>query len=130
MDINRYNKKYRQFFRFCIVGLACTSLDAIIYYSFLIFASYLVALVSGYILSLIANYFLTIYWTFSAKPSLLNAIGIVAAHLFNLFVVRMGLMCLFVEKLSINESIAYLPMLVISVFTNFYIIKFIVNRIK
>ena len=87
----------KELIRFCIVGVLCTALDSAIFYTVRLFAPYQVALVAGYLLSLIANYFLTIYWTFKSKPNTKNAVGIVAAHLFNLFVVRMGLMYCFVN---------------------------------
>lgn len=118
-----------EFFRFCIVGALCTGIDAVIYYLVLMIASYQCSLVSGYLLSLIVNYFLTIYWTFQTKPNKGNAIGIIAAHLFNLFVVRMSLMYFFVDIMRINEKIAYVPTLAISVITNFIIIKLLVNRL-
>ncbi len=124
------NTRLKEFIRFCVVGLVCTILDSAIFYTVRLFAPYQVALVTGYSLSLIVNYFLTIYWTFQSKPNRGNAIGIVAAHLFNLFVVRMGLMYIFVNIMSISDKIAYIPTLLISVVTNFIIIKLIVNRLK
>lgn len=119
-----------EFVRFCIVGVICTAIDAVIFYAVRSFASYPVALVSGYVLSLIVNYFLTIYWTFKSKPNAKNAIGVVAAHLFNLFIVRMGLMYIFVDFISINDRIAYIPTLAISVITNFLIVKLVINKLK
>lgn len=128
--INKYktNKSFREFVRFCIVGGICTVLDATIFYVVRLFASYQVALVCGYCLSLIVNYFLTIYWTFKKKASVKNAIGVVGAHLFNLFVVRMGLMYLFVDCMGMDDKIAYVPTLLISMVTNFIVVKFVVNR--
>lgn len=123
------NKSLREFVKFCVVGAFCTCLDAIIFYSVRRVAPYQIALISGYSLSLIVNYFLTIYWTFQKKASPKNAVGIVAAHLFNLFVVRMGLMCLFVDIIGIIDRIAYIPTLVISVVTNFVIVKLVVSRL-
>ena len=119
----------REFLKFCVVGAVCTLLDAAVFYIVRNFASYQISLVSGYLLSLIVNYFLTIYWTFGSRPSIKNAIGIIAAHLFNLFVVRMSLMYIFVDMMGLNDRIAYLPTLAISVVTNFIIIKFIVNKL-
>lgn len=119
-----------EFVRFCAVGALCTALDAIIFYSVRIIAPYQVALVLGYLLSLVANYFLTIYWTFQSKPNKKNAIGIVTAHLFNLFVVRMSLMFVFVDIMAIDDKLAYIPTLIISMVTNFVIIKFIVEKLK
>jgi putative flippase GtrA len=91
---------------------------------------YPVALVSGYILSLVVNYFLTVRWTFKSKANAKNAVGIVAAHLFNLFVVRMGLMYLWVNGCKLPERTAYLPTLAISVVANFIIIKLIIVKLN
>lgn len=114
------------FLRFCIVGTFCTGVDAAIYYVVRLFASYQTALFCGYCLSLCLNYCLTIHWTFKAKDSLKNGIGIVLSHLFNLFVVRMGLMYIFVNVFRLNDNIAYIPTLIVSVITNYLIIKVVV----
>lgn len=118
----------KAFLRFCIVGGICTGIDAVIFYSLLNLLGYQISLICGYLLSLVVNYFLTIFWTFEAKPNLYNAIGIVASHLFNLFVVRMGLMWLFVEHFGLKENISYIPTLIISVITNYMIIKYVVKK--
>ena len=120
----------RQFIRFCIVGGTCAIIDAIVFYIVRLFAPYQVALVSGYIISLCVNYFLTIYWTFKTSPSAHNFIGIIGAHMFNLFVVRMGLMWLFVEVFEWDDSIAYIPMAIISAVTNFLVIRIVVKFSK
>lgn len=123
-------ERYGEFIRFCVVGAVCTGIDACIFYVVRTFASYQIALVSGYILSLVINYFLTIYWTFKSKPNPKNAVGVVAAHIFNLFVVRMGLMYIFVNGFSVNDRLAYIPTLAISVITNFIIVKLVINKLK
>ena len=120
----------RQFIRFCIVGGTCAIIDAIVFYIVRLFAPYQVALVSGYLISLCANYFLTIYWTFKTSPSAHNFVGIIGAHMFNLFVVRMGLMWLFVEVFEWDDSIAYIPMAIISAVTNFLVIRTVVKISK
>lgn len=128
--INILYKTYGEFIRFCIVGIICTLLDACIFYCVRLFATYPVSLVCGYLLSLIVNYFLTVYWTFSAKSTFRNLIGIILAHVFNLFIVRMGLMYIFVDILDIHDRIAYIPTLLISMITNFLIIRCIVKKSK
>ena len=50
--------------------------------------------------------------------------------MFNLFVVRMGLMLLFVEVLGLKDSIAYIPMAVISAVTNYLVIRTVVKYTK
>ena len=121
------HKEMRQFVRFCIVGGICAMIDAAIFYVVRLFAPYQVALVSGYLLSLCVNYLLTVYWTFHTKPAALNFVGIIGAHMFNLFVVRMGLMLLFVEVLGLKDTIAYIPMAVISAVTNYIVIRTVVK---
>lgn len=118
-----------EFIRFCIVGAICTGIDASIFYLVRLFAPYQVALITGYLISLLINYVLTIYWTFQSQPTKGNAIGVIAAHLFNLFVVRMSLMYIFVNVIGLSDKLAYIPTLAISVITNFLIIKIIINKI-
>lgn len=122
------NDRLREFIRFCIVGGMCAVIDACIFYIVRLFAPYQIALVSGYVLSLCVNYYLTVKWTFKVGASKSNAFGIIMAHLFNLFIVRMGLMWLFVDTMQIPDSIAYLPMAVISAVSNFLVVKLAVNK--
>lgn len=124
------NSRYSEFVKFCIVGALCTAVDAAIFYIAIQLTSYMIALCSGYLLSLFLNYFLTVYWTFKTTANKKNAIGIISAHIFNLFVVRMGLMSFFIKTLCMSERMAYIPTLIISVVTNFIIIKFIITKIK
>ena len=127
-EIYSGDSKSAEFIRFCIVGVIATALDAAIFYLVRLFASYQIALVSGYCLSLIVNYLLTIYWTFKKKPSTGNLFGVIAAHMFNLFVVRMSLMWIFVNIMEIPDRIAYIPTLLISMVTNFLVVRFAVNK--
>ena len=124
------NQEMRQFVRFCIVGGTCALIDAAIFYVVRLFAPYQVALISGYLISFCVNYLLTVYWTFETHSSVLNLVGIIGAHMFNLFVVRMGLMLLFVEVFGIKDSIAYLPMAAISAVTNYLVIRTVVKYSK
>lgn len=129
--INRIysSPSFGELFRFCIVGTIATGIDATVFYLVRQVAVYQVALISGYFISLVANYFLTVLWTFKQKPSVNNAIAVMLAHLFNLFVVRMGMMFILVEELSVNDSYAYIPTVILSVMTNFIIIKFLIKRL-
>lgn len=124
------NKETQQFVRFCIVGATCFLIDAAVYHTVRKFAPYLVALFSGYVISLCFNYFLTVYWTFQTRSSVLNLVGIVGAHMFNLFVVRAGLLLLFVEYFGLSSGIAYWPMAVISAATNYLVIRTVVKYSK
>lgn len=121
--------RFREFLRFCIVGGICTLIDAGVFYALHNHTGYRIAMIAGFYVSICVNYVLNIYWSFKEKPTLKNAIGILAAHLFNIFVVRMSLMWLFVDVARMTDSIAYLPTLAISMVTNFVIIRFVVKRI-
>lgn len=124
-------RRHREFLRFCVVGGVCTLLDAFIFYVLnLLTGIYQLALVCGYVLSLVLNYFMTIYWTFGVKATAGNAVGVVAAHLFNLFVVRMGLMAMMVGCAGMDARVAYLPVVCVSVLTNFYIIRRVVRLFR
>ena len=123
------SQRFGELIRFCIVGTFSTGIDAAVFYLVRVVAIYQVALISGYFISLVANYFLTVIWTFKKTPSVNNAIAVLFAHLFNLFIVRMGVMYLIVEELSIDDRYAYIPTVFLSVFTNFNIVKFLVKRL-
>ena len=127
-EIYSGNSKSAEFVRFCLVGVIATALDAGIFYLVRLFAPYQVALVSGYCLSFIVNYLLTTYCTFKKKTSTGNLFGMIAAHMFNLFVVRMSLMWIFVNITEIPDRIAYIPTLLISMVTNFLVVRFAVNK--
>ena len=122
--------KTGEFVRFCIVGAIATLIDAGVFYLVIMKASYYVALVSGYLISLIVNYFLTVIWTFKKKPNAGNAIGVLTAHMINLFVVRMGTMYVLVDLLLMNDKVAYIPTVALSVVTNFVIVRFFVCGVK
>lgn len=124
------NKRERveEFVKFCIVGTICSGIDAVIFYLISSFTTYQVALISGYVAGLVVNYILTVYWTFSQKPSLKNAISVITAHLINLFVIRMGLMWFFVMVMRQSDKIAYVPTIIISVIVNFFMVRFAVTK--
>lgn len=118
----------QQFIRFCIVGAFATLLDAALFYMFRQWMSYQASVVLSYTICLLLNMVLTLRWTFRRKFSLRNVMGVMWAHLFNLFVVRYKLMELFVVTLKMSDRLAYLPTLGISVVVNFLIIRAIVHK--
>lgn len=118
----------QQFIRFCIVGAFATLLDAALFYMFRQWMTYQASMVLSYTICLLLNMVLTLRWTFRRKFSLRNVMGVMWAHLFNLFVVRYKLMELFVVTLKMSDRLAYLPTLGISVVVNFLIIRAIVHK--
>lgn len=122
------NVHFMEFIRFCTVGVLCTVIDASLFYLIKLAFCYQMALSIAYIISLIINYYLTTYWTFKVKPSKKNFVGIVSVHLFNLFVVRMGLMWFFISYCHLSENLAYIPTLMLSVMVTFVLIRIIAKN--
>ncbi len=125
-DNNRRN--IAEFIRFCIVGAIATGIDAALFYAAKTVVPYQVALVIGYLISLTVNYYLTTKWTFKVKQTWANLVGIISVHLVNLFIVRMGLMFLFVRQMGLDSNVAYVPMLIVSVLFSFVAIKIIIHK--
>jgi len=117
------SSKLHQFLRFCIVGIICTGIDAGVYYSLYRWTGYQMAMICGFFLSLSVNYLLNTYWSFQQKPSIRTAIGVFTAHCLNIFVVRMALMWFFIHLMGLDEGVAFVPTLIISVITNFLLIR-------
>ena len=124
------NMKFQEFLRFSIVGGVCTLIDACVFYLLYRNYGYRLAISAGFVASISVNYILNVYWSFKEKPTIKNAIGLLMAHVFNIFVIRMSLMWLFIDLIKLPESIAYVPTLLISIITNFIIIRFIVKHIN
>ena len=124
------NPKSAEFVRFCIVGAMATLIDAIVFFIANHYLSYKEAIVTAYFTSLLFNYYLTVLWTFKQKPSTKNVLGVVMAHLFNLFVVRWGLMAFFVSLLAYKESISYILTLALSTISNFVVVRYAVKKSK
>lgn len=117
-----------EFLKFCCVGAVCAFIDWSVYSLFCFIFPYQAAVLMGFSVSLIVNYRLTAVWTFKKKPTAGNFVGMVCAHLVNLFVVRMALLMLFVEILLLDERIAYIPTLLIAAITSFLMIRYVFKR--
>jgi putative flippase GtrA len=128
MTADKKRQNFAEFIRFCVVGAIATGIDAALFYAAKTIVPYQVALVIGYFVSLTVNYYLTTKWTFKVKQTWANLVGIISVHLVNLFVVRMGLMYLFVQQMGLDTNLAYVPMLIISVLFSFVAIKIIIHK--
>ncbi len=117
------NVQTRKFIKFCVVGIICTVIDASVYYALYRLTGYHIAMVGGFVLSLGINYLLNTFWTFHQDLSVKTAVGVIIAHCFNIFVVRMGLMWIFISTCFLTEGVAYVPTLIISVVTNYLIVR-------
>ena len=123
-----YNDRIRQFIRFCVVGVIATVVDATLFYLLRQWLPYQMSMMISYAICLCLNMVLTLLWTFNSVINIQNAISIIAAHLFNLFMVRFGLMALFVNVFLINDKLAFLPTLCISTLSNFFVIKTMLHK--
>lgn len=126
--IDYQNKKIREFFKFCLVGLLCTAIDASVFYILVGNIGYKISMICGFCVSIIVNYLLNILWAFQTKPNWQNAIGVFSAHCFNIFIVRMTLMWIFINLIFLTEEQAFIPTIILSVITNFIIVRFIINK--
>ena len=126
MDKNKLwqNGRFLELLKFCVVGASSALIDLIVYNIFLLFSNYKISVIAGFIVSWVFNYILSSLWTFKEKPKVSNFFGMLAAHLINLFVVRMGVMYLFVEVACINPRIAYIPTLIIAAITSYILVRF------
>ena len=118
----------RSFIVFCLIGLLCTGIDAGVFYALHSTIGYRLAMVCGFCVSLGINYVLNMRYSFKVKPTTNNAIGFIFAHLFNIFAVRMSLMWLFIHLFFMSDSIAFVPTLIISVITNYLVLKYVVKK--
>lgn len=121
-------KTVLQFVRFCIVGGICTLIDYIVYYFANAIIPYQYAVLMGFMVSFGANYILTTYWTFKTTTSHKNLLGMILCHLFNLIVIRIGLLSLLIDILHIDKDLAYIPVLLISALSSFLILKFVFSK--
>lgn len=128
MICKKFSAQSFEFIKFCIVGIICTVIDASIFYCSHNFIGYKAALVAGFLTSITVNYILNIFWSFRRRPSLGNAVAVFAANCFNIFVVRMGLMWIFINYAYLSEDIAFIPTLIISILTNFLIVRYVIKR--
>jgi putative flippase GtrA len=150
LKVHLSRKETQQFLRFCVVGGICWLIDVGVFWlmSEQVNANYQMAQITSYLVSLCVNYLLTIYWTFHTESSMLNLVGIVGAHMFNL-TLRSGLMWLFMEhpfftpvyddcaslfaSLGIvcsRRYMALIPTTIICAFTNYLVIRTVVKYSK
>ncbi len=120
---------FREFIKFGIVGFLCVAIDAGTFYILNDITGYRLAIVFGSALGLIFNYILNICWSFRAKPTFKNAFGVLIAYFINIYIVRFGLMKLFVDIFFLSDTIAYIPTLIISVISNFFIVRFVAKNL-
>lgn len=121
--IRQLKNRLGEILRFFCVGISSALIDIIVFNVFLFFSSYELSIIAGFIISWLFNYILSSLWTFSETPTVSNFVGMLLAHLTNLFVIRMGIMYLFVDVLNIHPRIAYIPTLMIAAVTSYFLVR-------
>lgn len=122
------DSRIAEFIRFCVVGFVSACIDALVFYLLNVVTLYQVALIIGYLNGLLFNYVLTIYWTFNQKPTTKNALGVVMAHLINLFIIRMGMMWILVNIYEVSYQKAYIPTIILSLILNYLMVRFAIYK--
>lgn len=122
MKINRVNIT---FIRFCMVGSVCAAIDWITFSLSNLLFPYQVSVVIGFTISYLVNFWLTSGWTFHKRPTKRKFVGMLSAHLINLFVVRVLVLMLLIEIVGIQENVAYIPTLILSAVTSFFMIRYV-----
>ncbi len=120
-------RKYKRFIRFAIVGTIALVILYAVYYLFLSLLGYTVSYTIGYIVSFIVNYLLTVKYTFEVEVSAQNGIGFIVCHVIN-WLLQLWLLNLFIY-LGMNDKIAPIPVMTISVPVNFFMIRFVMNTL-
>ena len=118
--------KYKRFIRFAIVGTIAWVILYAVYYLFLRLLGHTVSYTIGYIVSFIVNYLLTVKFTFEVEASAQNGVGFVICHFIN-WLLQLLLLNLFIY-LGMNDKIAPIPVMAISVPVNFVMVRFVMNR--
>lgn len=120
--MNDFNK-YKEFFRFGIVGILATAIHYGVYLLLnLIMISWL-AYSIGYGISFLCNFYLSSIFTFKEKASLKKGIGFGISHGIN-YLLHIVLLSLFL-KLGIKEELAPIPVFAIAIPVNFLLVRFI-----
>ena len=128
-SIKSFIECYPKLFEFIKVGIVGSTALIIlyaVYYCFLDWTNHNIAYTIGYIVSFIANYILTVRFTFNAKASKKNGAGFAFSHLVN-YLLQVGCLNLFIY-LGMTEQYAPIPVFVISVPTNFVLVRFFMKQ--
>ncbi|MEG1622237.1 MAG: GtrA family protein [Alistipes sp.] len=119
-------KKWKEFFRFCIVGTLAAGIHYGVYYLLQHWMNVNVAYTLGYMVALVCNFFLTAYFTFHSAPSFKKVFGFGGSHLVNYFL-HMVLFNLFL-LLGASREIAPILVLTIAVPINFLLVRWVFRR--
>lgn len=122
--------RFKEFLRFCIVGVLASAIQYGVYFILQIFFSSPLWLsidyTVGYVVSLICNYFLTTFFTFKSNVSVKHTAGFGLSHVVN-YTIHMVFFNLFIGC-GVDQRLAPILVLLIAVPTNFTILHFVFRR--
>lgn len=125
-------KKYKleEFIKFVIVGLTATGISYLIYISLLNLIDKNIAYTIGYAISFCFNLIASNLFTFKTKVNVKNGIRFSLAHLTN-FIIQIILLNFF-TMIGIPKIYAPIPVYVIAVPVNFFVVRFALksNKLK
>ena len=137
MGINRMVldcNKFKEFFRFCIVGLMATAIHYGLYL-LLLHVSHVeseiwtnVAYAMGYMVSWICNLYLTARFTFHEKVTFKRGVGFAVSHGIN-FLLHMIFLNLFMW-IGMSSKLAPIPVYCIVVPINFILVRTVFKKLK
>jgi len=119
---------FGELIRFGIVGVLAVATHYAIYWLLQHWIDVNIAYTAGYIISFLGNYYLSAHFTFKEKTSAGNGVGFAGAHVFNYFL-QLGLFNLFLW-LGVHHLIAPFAVLIISVPTNFLVVRYVFKHFK
>ncbi len=122
--IKKIIKKYKleEFIKFVIVGILATGISYLVYVIFIQFLDKNIAYTIGYVISFCFNLLASHLFTFKTKVNVNNSVRFGIAHLTN-YTIQIGLLNL-LTWLGIEKEYAPIPVYVIAVPVNFFIVRF------
>jgi putative flippase GtrA len=122
------NVNLNEVVRFFIVGLIATGLHYGIYLILMRYIAVNLAYSTGYLISFLANYFLSAHFTFESKVSIKKGIGFGISHLIN-YSLHLLFLNVFLS-FQISKSIAPIPVFLLVIPINFFLVRFIFKSKK
>lgn len=119
--------KYKEFFRFVIVGFLATGIHYGVYRLLDLVIPANPAYAAGYVISFFFNFFLTASFTFKKKATVKKGVGFGLSHLVN-FTLHMLLLNLFLF-LGLSDALAPIPVYCICIPVNFLLVRYVFNKL-
>lgn len=120
--------KRDEFLRFVLVGVLATVTHYVIYFFLCTLMLAGIAYTIGYGISFVLNFYLSNVFTFNTKPSFKKGLGFGLSHLVN-YLLHIGLLSLFIWS-DVPERWAPLPVFVLVVPINFFLVRFVLKSRK